>query len=99
MAKHQTSYRLEDCLSLLEQRDRAILDVTPVKQNIPPELFEELKQLNNHDQMIQTLKDFIGYQDSSKQKSKPIINDVQVIKPDLKQYDSLAINTSKEKAQ
>lgn len=88
MGKHQTSYRLEDYLPLLEQRDRAILDAAPVKQNVPPELFKKLERMNDHDQIIQALKEFIG----QPQVSNKIIKDpVKVIKPDLSQYDSLAI--------
>lgn len=99
MDKHQTSYRLKDYMPLLEQRDRAILDAAPVKQNIPPELFEKLEQTKNHEQKIQLLKDFINGSKTSKPKTKSIKDPVQVIHTDLSQYDALAVNTSKEIAQ
>ena len=44
MGRNQTSYHLEDYLPLLEQRPRAIYDAAPVKQNIPYEVLQKLKE-------------------------------------------------------
>ena len=41
--KHQSIYKLEHYLPLLEQCGRAILNAVPVRQNIPQDVLEKLK--------------------------------------------------------
>jgi|GEM_PF-4150162 len=45
--QHQSQYHLSHYLPLLEVRGRAILNAAPVKQNVPPEVIDELKQYQN----------------------------------------------------
>lgn len=83
--RHQKIYQLEHYMPLLEQRGRAILDAAPVKQNVPPEVMEELRKLKgDHPAMIALLKDHISSEKSN-------INDpVKIRSVDLMQYDQLS---------
>lgn len=80
--KHQSIYHLEHYMPLLEERRWAILDVAPVKQNVPPEVLEELRKNNsNYSRMVSILHDFVD-------RMKPQIQDsVKILSVDLRQYD------------
>lgn len=43
VGKHQSAYKLEHYLPLLEQRERAILNAAPVRQNLPEEILEQIR--------------------------------------------------------
>lgn len=83
---NQNAYRLEHYMPLLETRRRAILDAAPVKQNVPPEVMEELRRNSgDYSRMVQILKGFAG-------QGEPEIKDqVKVIPVDLAQYDLLGV--------
>ncbi len=72
-------------MPLLEERRRAIPDAAPVKQNVPPEVLEELrKNSRNYSRMVSILQDFVD-------KEKPQIQDpVKILSVDLRQYDQLS---------
>ncbi len=84
--RNQSIYHLEHYMPLLEQRKRAILNAAPVKQNIPPEVLEELKKYSNdYSRMIGILHNFM-------EPEKPSIKDpVKIQSVDLRQYDALSI--------
>ena len=74
-------------MPLLRQRPRAIFDAAPVKQNIPPEVLEELKSQKKHDNVISLLERF-----ASETEAQPVITDPVIVRPvDLHQYDALNI--------
>lgn len=78
-------YQLEHYMPLLEKRKRAILNAAPVKQNIPPEVLEEMKHLNgNYSRMVEILHSF-------SQKEQPIKDPVKILQVDLHQYDQLGL--------
>lgn len=82
--KHQSIYHLEHYMPLLEERLRAIPDVAPVKQNVLPEVLEELRKNNgNYSRIASILHDFVD-------RTKPRIQDpVKILSLDLRQYDQL----------
>lgn len=84
--KHQCIYHLEHYMPLLEMRRRAILDAAPVKQNVPPEVLEELKKNSgDYSRMVDILHNFIEPQ-------TPKIKDpVKILSVDLSQYDQLGL--------
>ena len=87
MGKEQSSYHLSDYMPLLKQRPRAIFDAAPVKQNIPPEILEQMKTQNRYDNVINLLERF-----STNETPKPMIKDPVIVQPvDLHQYDKLLI--------
>lgn len=87
----QSSCHLEDYMPLLEVRTRAIADAAPVKQNVPPEILEELKANAGDKQKIVSILQHYTHQNSSEQ-SHPVIKDpVTVRVVDLSQYDALCI--------
>ena len=90
MGRNQTSYHLEDYLPLLEQRPRAIYDAAPVKQNIPYEVLQKLKEEQSpKEKVISILR---CYSKKLHEDDSMNIKDVVVVKPvDLHQYDSLCI--------
>ena len=80
----QKIYQLEHYLPLLEHRSRAILDAAPVKQNVPPEVMEELRRMNgDHSRMISYLREFAG------SKGPDIKDPVKIPAVNLLQYDEL----------
>ena len=83
--KHQSIYHLEHYMPLLEERRQAIPDAAPVKQNVPPEVLEELrKNSGDYSRMVSILQDFVD-------KEKPQIQDpVKILSVDLRQYDQLS---------
>lgn len=84
--KHQSIYHLEHYMPLLEERRRAIPDAAPVKQNVPPEVLEELRKNNsNYSRMMSIFHDFVDI-------TKPQIQDpVKILSVDLRQYDQLSL--------
>lgn len=84
--KNQSIYHLEHYMPLLEERKRAILDAAPVKQNVPPEILEELRKYKgDYSRMIDILHNYI-------ETEKPKISDpVKIIEVDLHQYDLLGL--------
>ena len=52
VGKNLFSYHLDHYMPLLRQRPRVIFDAAPLKQNIPPEVLEELKAQKKHDYVI-----------------------------------------------
>lgn len=84
--KNQSIYHLEHYMPLLEERKRAILDAAPVKQNVPPEVLEELRKYKgDYSRMIDILHNYI-------ETEKPKISDpVKIIEVDLHQYDLLGL--------
>lgn len=87
IGKNLFSYQLDHYMPLLRQRPRAIFDAAPVKQNIPPEVLEELKSQKKHDNVISLLERF-----ASETEAQPVITDPVIVRPvDLHQYDALSI--------
>lgn len=88
VGKKQFSYQLDHYMPLLKQRPRAIFDAAPVKQNIPPEVLEELKAEKKHDNVISLLEHFAA----KTTEPKLVISDPVIVKSvDLHQYDALSI--------
>lgn len=88
MGKNQTSYHLEDYMPLLEQRPRAIFDAAPVKQNIPAEVLEQLKdKATPKGKVINILHFYAEKQAASTGIKDPVI----VEEVDLRKYDALSI--------
>ena len=88
VGKNLFSYHLDHYMPLLRHRPRAIFDAAPVKQNIPPEVLEELKSQKKHDNVINLLERFA----SEKAEVQPVIADPVIVRPvDLHQYDALSI--------
>ena len=84
--KNQSIYRLEHYMPLLDMRRRAILDAAPVKQNVPPEVLEELRRNSgDYSRMVQILHDFVA------PKAPKIDDPVKIIPVDLSQYDRLGL--------
>lgn len=54
--KHQTAYKLEHYLPLLEQCGRAILNAAPVRQNVPEAVMNELKVAESHELRLDILR-------------------------------------------
>ena len=80
----QKIYQLEHYLPLLERRGRAILDAAPVKQNVPPEVMEELRRMNgDYSGMISLLKQF------NNSENPDIKDPVKIQEVNLLQYDEL----------
>lgn len=85
--KHQNVYKLEHYMPLLEQRQRSILNAAPVRQNVPPEVLEELHRNNgDYSRMVTILHNFV-----KPEKVVPIEDPVKVITVDLQQYDQLIL--------
>ena len=88
VGKNLFSYHLDHYMPLLRRRPRAIFDAAPVKQNIPPEVLEELKSQKKHANVISLLERFA----SDTTKAQPVIADPVIVRPvDLRQYDALSI--------
>ena len=82
--QHQSCYRLEHYLPLLEQRSRAFYNAAPVRQNIPPEVLSCWKENRTDHQMI------IAFLKEGFPPQVPVIRDPVQIQPvDLRQYDLL----------
>ena len=87
IGKNLFSYQPDHYMPLLRQRPRAIFDAAPVKQNIPPEVLEELKSQKKHDNVISLPERF-----ASETEAQPVITDPVIVRPvDLHQYDALSI--------
>lgn len=83
--REQASYHLEDYLPLLERRPRSLFDAAPVKQNVPQEVLQMLKDnAAPKEKIINILKYYANGQLTIKD---PVI--VQAV--DLHQYDTLSI--------
>ena len=88
VGKNLFSYHLDHYMPLLRHRPRAIFDAAPVKQNIPPEVLEELKSQKKHDNVINLLERFA----SEKAEAQHAITDPVIVRSvDLQQYDALSI--------
>lgn len=85
--KEQSSYHLSDYLPLLKQRPRAIFDAAPVKQNIPPEVLDQLRSEKGRDNVI----DLLEFMANSQAESNDISDPVLVRSVDLHEYDALSI--------
>lgn len=82
--KYQSVYHLEHYMPLLEQRGREILDAAPVKQNVPPEVYEELKKHSgNYSRMVSILQEF------NNPRKTDIEDIVKIKQADLREYDFL----------
>lgn len=77
-------------MPLLEKRPRAVFDAAPVKQNIPPEVLEQLRtQRSSRGHVLSVLH---YYADRQYEEKAPEINDVVTVRRvDLRQYDALSI--------
>ena len=83
--RDQASYHLDDYLPLLEKRPRALFDAAPVKQNVPYEVLQMLKDNSApKDKIISILKYYANG-------SETIKDPVMVKEVDLRQYDALSI--------
>lgn len=84
--KHQSVYKLEHYLPLLEQRGRAILNAAPVRQNVPENVMEQLKACAPGERL-----DLLRQYCESPEPETPAITDVVLVQPvDLRRYDALA---------
>jgi len=91
--KHQTAYKLEHYMPLLEQRGRAILNAAPVRQNVPDSVMEELRSAQSHKARVEILR-----RCTNVDANVPEIEDKVVVQSvDLRLYDVLgsgrAVNT------
>ena len=84
--KHQTSYKLEHYLPLLEQRGRAILNAAPVRRTVPEAVMEELKAAESHALRMDILRRCTA----AEAKSPEIHDKVVVQSVDLRLYDALS---------
>ena len=83
--KHQSVYRLEHYLPLLEQRGRAILNAAPVRQNLPEEILEQIRTCDPKER-IRILRQYCG----NPELKAPAVTDVVRVRPvDLRRYDAL----------
>ena len=83
--RDQASYHLDDYLPLLEKRPRALFDAAPVKQNVPYEVLQMLKDNSApKDKIISILKYYANG-------SETIKDPVMVKEVDLRQYDAISI--------
>ncbi len=90
MGRNQTSYHLDDYMPLLEKRPRAVFDAAPVKQNIPAEVLDQLREQKPSRDHVLGLLHF--YAARERLHPAPVINDVVTVMPvDLHKYDSLCI--------
>ena len=71
VGKNLFSYHLDRYMLCLGG-GRAIFDAAPVKQNIPPEVLEELKTQKKHDNVINLLEHFAA---KTAAEAKPVISD------------------------
>lgn len=84
--KHQSVYKLEHYLPLLEQRGRAILNAAPVRQNLPEDVLEQLRVCEPRER-IHILRQYCG----SPEPETPAVKDVFPVRVvDLRRYDVLA---------
>lgn len=84
--KHQSVYKLEHYLPLLEQRGRAILNATPVRQNLPEEILEQIRTCDPKER-IHILRQYC----ESTEPKAPVVTDTVLVRPvDLRRYDALA---------
>lgn len=85
--KHQSLYKLEHYLPLLEQRGRAILNAAPVRQNLPHDV---LKYLKTHTADPKEMMRILQRYSEAPKPEVPTITDVVLVQPvDLKRYDLL----------
>lgn len=85
--KHQSIYQLEHYLPLLEQRGRAILNAAPVRQNLPEDVWKQLKaHAADHQELMCILRQ---YCESPKPEVPDITDVVWVQSVDLRKYDAL----------
>lgn len=94
--KNERSCRLEDYLDLLEERGRAVLNAVPVKQNLSPEAYEELKaNIQDGQKVKEILRREASLPPEEKQKntaqeeSFAKKDPVKIKKVNLKEYDTL----------
>lgn len=84
--KHQSVYKLEHYLPLLEQRGRAILNAAPVRQNLPEEILEQLRTCDPSERIC-----ILRQHCENPEQKAPAITDVVLVHPvDLRRYDVLA---------
>lgn len=84
--KHQSVYKLEHYLPLLEQRGRAIPNATPVRQNLPEEILEQIRTCDPKER-IHILRQYC----ESTEPKAPVVTDTVLVRPvDLRRYDALA---------
>jgi hypothetical protein len=84
--KHQSVYRLEHYLPLLEQRGRAILNAAPVRQNLPEEILKQIRTCGPKER-IRILRRYCG----NPEPKAPAVTDTVLVRPvDLRRYDALA---------
>ena len=90
MGRNQSSYHLDDYMPLLEKRPRAVFDAAPVKQNIPAEVLDRLRNQGSSEHHILSLLHY--YADQERGLPAPEIKDIVTVIPvDLHQYDALCI--------
>ena len=83
--KHQSVYKLEHYLPLLEQRGRAILNAAPLRQNLPEDVLEQLKVCEPRER-IRILRQYC----ESPEPEVPAVTDVVLVRQvDLRRYDVL----------
>lgn len=86
--KHQSVYKLEHYMPLLERRGRAILNAAPVLQNVPEDVLEQLRaNAGAPKEQIRILRKCC----ESQEPKAPAVTDVVPVQPvDLRRYDALA---------
>ena len=89
-SRNGVSYRLEHYLPLLEQRGRAILNAAPVRQNIPPEIFDHLKEMD-HPDAVKLLREQAAVRNDFSDGDIIIPDPVRILKVDLHRYDLLSM--------
>lgn len=95
--RHTPTYKLEHYLPILKYRGRAIFNAAPVRQNLPEEFLEWLKNhTSNHKELMQLLWDCVDsgwenvWKNNTTSFTKPAIADVVNVLPvNLDKYDLL----------
>lgn len=86
--KHQSVYKLEHYMPLLERRGRAILNAAPVLQNVPEDVLEQLRaNACDPKEQMRILRRYCECQEPK----APAVADMVPVQPvDLRRYDALA---------
>ena len=96
--RHTPTYKLEHYLPILEHRGRAIFNAVPVRQNLPHEFLDWLKEhTTDHKELMQLLRDCVehGWENVWKKNIntiiiEPIITDIVTVSSvNLSKYDLL----------
>ena len=98
LKRHASVYNLEHYLPILERRGRAVFNAAPVRQNLPHEFLDWLKNnCTDHKQLMQVLWDCVNlgwdnvWKNNTVEYKEPVIADIVAVSAvDLSKYDLLS---------